>query len=415
MDPQALCCYVTYDFGCNPTIWTPENIRKFLTGIPRGHFYIYDTNFEYADTPYYKKTDWFYGHKWGVGAIHSMAGNDNLHGDYADIIRRFKEALNDPRSTNLLGMSLVPEMVRNHTLYFDTMFGLAWDPNRFATVPDALLDFAQRRYGTAHAPQLIRPLKQMADTLLVFRVNDFGYVSRFDANPVFYKGGHQGHWFKWPFVEGREGELEKRRQYLQPVCGSMRQVLQGYLQCRETLKTNACYVEDAVVYSREWLGSGFNCHIARAWDAFKTGDLPGLEQESSLAMLCLRRTGRILSTRSDYSIEQSIREITAVPGANKYASYFLRQSMTLGDYNTVDMFELIPCFYAPKMEAFFNLLKEKVKQGEKTVTVADCDRIWFYAELNYCENRVPIPDDYVFKGTTLDAIREALGDVNLAQ
>ena len=42
------------------------------------------------------------------------------------------------------------------------------------------------------------------------------------------------------------------------------------------------------------------------------------------------------------------------------------------------------------------------------------DRIWFYTELNYCENRVPIPDDYVFKGTALDAIQEALGDVNLA-
>ena len=131
-------------------------------------------------------------------------------------------------------------------------------------------------------------------------------------------------------------------------------------------------------------------------------------------MLCLRRTGRILSTRPDYSIEQSIREITAVPGANQYAAYFLRQSLTLGEYNTVDMFELIPGFYAPKMEAFFNLLKAKLKQGEKTVTTADCDRIWHYTELNYCENRVPIPDDYVFKGTTLDAIQEALADGTLA-
>ena len=66
------------------------------------------------------------------------------------------------------------------------------------------------------------------------------------------------------------------------------------------------------------------------------------------------------------------------------------------------------------MEAFFNLLKEKVKRGEKTITVPDCDRIWHYTELNYCENRVPIPEDYVFKGTALDAIQEALGDVSLA-
>lgn len=415
VDPEALCCYVTYDFGCNPSIWTPENIRKFLTGIPKGHFYIYDTNFEYADPPYYERTDCFYGHKWGVGAIHSMAGNDNLHGDYADIINRFRKALNDPRSTNLIGMSLVPEMVRNHTLYFDTMFSLAWNPKRFANVQDALLDFAQRRYGTAHAARLVRPLQQMVDTLLVFRVNDFGYVNRFDANPVFYKGGHQGHWFKWPFVEGREGELEKRRRHLNSVAASMRRVLEGHLECREALQTNACYVEDGVVYAREWLGHSFNCHIARAWDAFKAGDLPALEQESALAMRCLSWTGRILSTRPDYSVEQSIREITAVPGANKYAPYFLRQSLTLGEYNTVDMFELIPCFYAPKMEAFFNLLKEKVKRGEKTVAVPDCDRIWHFTELNYCENKVPIPEDYVFKGPALEAIQAALADATLIQ
>jgi len=383
MDPETKLWRIdAWDFWINPGgIWTKENVKKYLDGLPKGLLYIADNTTDFLPDARFPDTlynlyNYYEGHLWAFAVINSFADNDWLHGDLQDVLDKASEVINDRRGENCIGFHLMPENQGANPLYWQFMTELAWNPGG-VTVAGFLRDYATQRYGQESADAMFEALVLQVEAMRLFP--DFAYRTSYR----------------------QPGDTQTPQDRLLPKYERGAQLFHDALvvALREAPRQagNRLYENDVMDIARMWLEFVATASLFRCQWAAEAGNEELARQLEAEVINALERVGDILSTRDDYSLVKDIERIMSVPGTNPNTPRQIRSShISIGGYRVVDSLELIRCYHIPRVRSMVNQ-----KLGQPSVLFKDIDEQWV-------EGKWAVPEESYFKGTPLDAIRAAL-------
>lgn len=393
VDPEATWINETWDFHALPNVWTPENKKKFLEALPHDMTFYFDAAADLA--PLYASCGYFYGLPWALGNLHTYQGDDHLHGSLAGVIGIMQQAVNDPKSDKLTGYFHLPEIHGANIMYWQLSTELAWDP-RNVNLKDYLDDFTLTRYGEESYPTMRKAVDAVVE----------GVYSGQNYQPIYHKiGNADKSW--WPIVEESQQFGPPQLPALANTVRALGRAVSAALSQQEKQKDNPLYENDMVDWTKSYLAHMFNYSIIRAHLAFREGDTASMRKWSKYADDLLIRVEQILSTRPDFSLQKTIDDIMSVPGANPSTAAMVREQCITFLYATNDVYEQIRHYYRPKVELYLSELEKRAARGEKKIAWSDiageCEKI----DKRWLAGPIEVPAAERYRGTTLDAIREA--------
>ncbi|MBN1346674.1 MAG: alpha-N-acetylglucosaminidase C-terminal domain-containing protein [Phycisphaerae bacterium] len=398
LDKDAVWESDSWDFGALPHVWTPDRIKRYFDSLPKEMMLIYDT--AGLGNPFYKKTDYFEGTRWALGILHSFQGDDHLHGDLSLAIRSIQALSKDPKAERLEGIYHVPESTGHNVLFFDLTCRLAWQPDGLK-LEDYLRDYARRRYGTQCLGQMLQAVQA------VVRAVHGGGIGG-GAMPIYQKiGCHYGPADWWPIVDDRRVESDSR-DALKRASSTLRRAVLLSMECSRVLDDNSLYVNDMVDWARTYLAHLLNYAVLNAYDGFKRGDARQVKQSAGLARECLAKTEAILSTRPDFSLQAQIDRAMKIPGANSFLPWYMKQHCVNDLYSANEVYEQLHWYYGPRAEVYLSELEARAAKGVKMITWKDIEARCGTIHARWLEGDIDVPDEHRYKGTTLEAVAEAV-------
>ena len=400
-DPQGRWAASGWAFWCNPGYWPKESVKAFLDAVPDNMLLVNDV---YAEVfPIYKKLDYLFGKEWGFGILHSFAGNATLHGDLADLIRRVKEVVKDPKAKKCTNFYINPEIIEHNWLYFDLATKLAWNPQEIE-LKTFLQDYAIRRYGIKDAPVMQMALEELAQS--VYSTNDLVwsypfYQCRLGGAP--FPGG----------VENREVMIPH-----------LKKALEIAINASESQSQNQLYMDDLVDMGRQYLGELFNVHLIKLYEAFQRKDEKCFVRERHLINIYFDNLEKILSSNPRYCFQPILNNALKFPGAGAGIVRKAREAKTtlgsydaLDDYARKDLFELVKYHYRVRADFFFDTLNKKMMSGVNTFDFErdfkqELDPAYRKMAEEFVENGYQVSDKDFYKMGTISATRELLAAIH---
>jgi len=392
LDPQYVWQSDSWDFGAVPSVWTSERLSKYFTELEplRDRMYIYDTTSE--ANPFWKRTECFGGTPWAFGVLHSFQGDDHLHGDLARVLASFKEATEDPRSTNLKGMYTIPESFGHNVLYYQFISEMAWDPAR-VNVESFLNKYCRTRYSAASQESMLDCTHKIVDAVS----SGGGIDMYYQRMGIVYN----------PVVAAPFDDFQSYNASFAELCreiGLMEDAIVLALSMKSTESGNTLYENDLVDYVKTMLGLKSNYFIIKAYEAFKVGNLQDFNQNTARALKCLDGIEIILSTRPDFSLQKTIDEAMAIPGTNPFVPRMIRKHAINDLYAPVENYEQLVLFYKPRVAAYFDEMRKRLERGERAFSRADMNSAFAAFDQQWWDNDCRVPADKRFAGSTIDAI-----------
>lgn len=255
VDPEAIWMTDTWDCLSNDALWTPENLKAYLDSCP-SEFLITENGAESIDVRH--KYDFFYGKNWLFGMLHSLGGDDELHGDPLDLIQRIQEIVKDPRGAHCKGMLLTPEIAGANILYFDLATRLAWDPSNL-TMESFLREYTSRRYGRESQVNMLESISKLVEAMYTGN----GFFSENDVATI-----HQNQYYHQclrlaPIFEGREEEASKRLADHEREIPLLKDALRAALRERQRQQGSILYESYLVEVTDAYLAKVCNYHLLR--------------------------------------------------------------------------------------------------------------------------------------------------------
>ena len=389
VDPETTWVSDSWDFGGLSDLWTPERRKAYLNAIPRDMTYMADACIDL--NPLYRQVNYFEGIPWAVGVIHTFQGDDHLHGNLQDLINKVDSAVSDPKSDKLTGYFHLPETHGSNMLFWQLSTELAWNPKGI-TVDSFLADYTRSRYGD-----------QSFKTMLE--------VQRAVVKGVYCGNGQKPVYRSYGFSLG-EGSLPPTTDSIQ----WLKKGLELALTEEERQKKNALYENDMVEWTKSYLGHIINYCNTRVQLAFDAGNAAEVRKYAEVSRKALAGIENILSTRPDYYLQNTIDQAMAVPGTNPGTPEMIREHSIFAMYSANDVYEEMRVFYRPRIEKWLDLLKDAAAKGEKKIN----DGVFAKEITNYAlyilqdkwiDGKFEIPASAKFKGTTMEAVRRAMADV----
>lgn len=401
IDPDFIWQSDSWDFGAVPSVWTPERTQKYFDDLAPQHprMYIYDT--AGVANPFYRRTDFFGGVDWAFGILHSFQGDDHLHGDIPRVLQAVRDAANDPGSTNLKGLYHIPESSGHNILFFQFTSELTWDPNE-VEIDSFLEHYCHTRYNAKSYGPMLACTRKVLDAVytgggLDMYYQRMGITYNPAVSPPFddYKG-----------FASQYSELCREIPLLE-------EAVQLALNARRTEKGNKLYENDLVVYTKTMLGLKSNYYIIEAYKAFKERDKETFESNAGNALKCLNGIEAILSTRPDYSIQQTIDDAMAIPGTNPFLPRMVRKHAINDMYAPVDNYEQLVLFYRPRVESYFDAMRTHISNGVSAFSRGEMNETFGAQDSQWWDNDCRVSDEKRFKGTTVQAVCEVYDCVPL--
>ena len=168
-DAKAVWLMQGWLFIDKPFFWSYENIRAYLTAIPKGNMVILDldsTNHEM-----YTKTESYFGQPFIFNSLFNFGGNILMYGRLQVINDRVHEARKMANST-MIGIGFTPEGLADNYVNVDLMSEMTWRDEPVEDLEQWISDYATRRYGRYH-PVATRAWKEALHT--VFNATDVGF------------------------------------------------------------------------------------------------------------------------------------------------------------------------------------------------------------------------------------------------
>lgn len=395
IDPRATWFCDSWDFGALPGLWTPDRVRRFFEAIPREMAFFFDTTTELD--PHYKQTEYFHGVGWGVGILHSFQGDDHLHGDIAGTIRAIQQAANDPRSTELTGFFNGGEIHGHNPLYRQLATELEWNPDGITT--EGFLDyFTLRRYGQGSYKVMRKAVDALARAV----------YSGQNVQPMYHKIGCFYMPHAWPIVDDSYQHASMQMPGLPSSIAGLGQALRTALGEEGRQSENPLYENDMVDWSKSYLMHLFNYSTIRAYEALREGKPDEVRKRCESARAALIWIERILSTRPDFSLQQTIDQAMSIPGTNPSTPRMIRQHCVNDLYATNDNYEQMRLFYRPRAEIYLSAIEERSRKGKKGIRWTDISEECEQIRARWLDGPIAIPDSEHFKGSTMDAVRGAM-------
>lgn len=409
IDPQAVQELDTWDLTVPDTVWDANLMRSVCERYRGPSFYVADIIAGISEAPPgygpgsdapappYQKYAGFYGADWMFQVTNAMASGDFLRGSVPNLIRRLHAALRDPQTgPGLCGLGQRNELTGSNLFLVSVVPKLAWNPEA-VDFESYLTDYCRRRYGAASlatmkeawrwAHAAMTTLGDGFNQCLAYRSIPHPYFTLFDD-------------YQAPFVPALKTSMD--------AATRLRSALRLALRERPHQADNRLYENDMVDLAREYLGLLTNVHLLLAYHAFKRGDRQEWEAHASGGEACLRWLEAILSTRPDFSLQNTLDAVLRVPGYHPETAKMIQQGCVWGDYNTNDVYEQLHGYYRPRLRRYLSLVRQKLARGERTITAQEFTGIAAELRRRWCENPIWVPESERFQGQTLDAVERAL-------
>ncbi|MCL5769809.1 MAG: alpha-N-acetylglucosaminidase C-terminal domain-containing protein, partial [Planctomycetes bacterium] len=344
-DPKAVWYASGWAWRYYP-YWSVRTVHRFLERLPEGRFYVCDI---YADSSaIYRHYHYFWGRMWGVGVLHSFGGNGSLFGNAADLVRRMKRVVADPKARNCRAFYLNPELINYNTFYFDLAARLGWNPKTVHLSED-IADYAVRRYGRVGAVGLLPFLEAVAKSV-------YGRT-----------GGCNGFYLRkmYDFPTRDVQEMVSLRDTAKRLDGALR----IGLTAERLEKGNPLYIRDMVDVSRQDLAEAFNLYTYAVYNAYRRRDRRSFTADATILHRALGTLQNLLSSYRPYRIRHVARRVVAQPGGEAAWPGIENELYTFAaggplDYQAKDFYELVKFYDCPRVEAWLRAMREDKLNGK---------------------------------------------------
>jgi hypothetical protein len=382
-DPEGvwLPCSWSFDLSAddpgNPweANWTIDNIREYLDTISVP-FSVFDLWAEEAEK--YVQTDYFFGHRWGFGVLHSFGAGSYIHGDVPGLVNRVHRLLNDPEADKCEFYHTHSEIVDNNDFYYELSAQLSWDPTD-VTVERHVRDFCRKRYGQV-GEALEEAWWLLVDTVYgpesgtVKIIMDPAYWFRLDLELI------PG----WPEDEERTSYLRKGRP---AFIAKLREALDIFLKQIELLGTSEMARRDLVDIARQWIAERVNQYIYAMRDAFVKRDTVAFKHAAAPVLGLLDDQTRLLASFPPYRLDRKIEKSRDMYGGDaatrtiKHLHVWCTpnvgsHSVPLRDYYRMDLDGLVADYYKPRVAKYIDVLRQKLVSGETTLTEEELETMY---------------------------------------
>ncbi|MBI2842315.1 MAG: alpha-N-acetylglucosaminidase C-terminal domain-containing protein [Armatimonadetes bacterium] len=374
-------------------VWVPERYKEYLSNFKPEDMLIYECASDFTDR-FYAKYGYYCGKNWTLGILHSFQGDDQLHGNIEGIIRKTKEAVDDPGSKNLRGFFNIPETVGHNIMVWQLTTALAWDPTNVSSGL-FIKDYCVRRYGRDSAGRMQQAIKALVKAV---------YSSNDNYQMAYKRFGWEDQASNCPLVDDFAGNSKEYLEKESKVISNLKKSLDLALSERKTQDGNQLYENDLVDITKCYWGHRSNIYFKQAYQAFSTGNATEFEKNLSLGLKMLDKIQKLLSTRKDYYLQEQISEVEAYPGSNPYSVMMIKQACINDQYPCNDVCELFPHYYVPRARIWGDVLREKLVKGDKTVTSSEVNPRFRKIDEDWLNKPILAPEEAKFKGSPIDAI-----------
>jgi hypothetical protein len=394
---------------CDPGM-SPESARTVFSVVGDEPFYVSDM---WADEgAVYEKYDYFHGHDWLFGIIHSFGGWNTLFGDLQQLVEQMKRVASDPRAANCIGTYINPEIIFYDPFYYELATRLAWRPGD-VELSGFIRDYCERRYGEASAPAMAQAFDELVASVYGPTTHELSetWAEKEPSLPA------------WSYRMGavEKGEYRRRQKFLP----HLQRAVQLMLSQHDQQQGNKLYALDLTETALQLVRDTFNAHAQRCYAAFISADEARFEQSAEAMQRCLAAAEELMAARKEYWIRPILDHIEAYPGMSpqlrkdiehffKYWVYTFATHPFLRDYNRQDRFELMHSYYRPRVEAYLAYLRERFAAGEYIIDVRDLEPLYLAIEGRWMSEPLPSVADLPSVSTVAVAQRTLASMTELA-
>ena len=347
VDPQAIWLQMGWLFYADPTHWTDENIKAYLTAVPKGKMIILDYYCDY--TQIWKRTESFYGQDFIWCYLGNFGGMTGIEGDFHQNDEWIDETMRDA-GPGFIGLGSTLEGFGVNEPVYEAVFAKAWDTG--TTIEKYIDNIADRHLGRVDEDYR-KFWHLIADKVSVSHMST-GSASMVNAHPNL-----EGRWH-WTTVIARgydPKDLASAWDILRKVVGSS-----SYLA-----------YDKANIY-RQVLCNRTEAARDRFTKAYKSGDRNAMiEAKNAFLELCDDITA-VLQTRREFSLSDWISDARAWGDTPEEQEYYERNARTLvsvwgdsfhlWDYANRDWDGLVDTYYKVRWEKFFDAVINAFDAGE---------------------------------------------------
>lgn len=350
----------------------PEKFKELVDSLD----YNYTFNSAYSSRePMYWRFDYFWGKPWHYHDITSFGGNDHLHViiPFPDLLARAKDISSNPNS-NCIGFGNMDELLGNDALLRFVYCRLSWNPFKYHTWNDLLVEYTFRRYGPEAFSNMYESHDQLTQALFAqpqgtLPVQGFTPVHKHPTDALLAFTEVQAHWQYYVHGEnfGRvDNSLRAALQEAERFDGD--ELYESYLSSVFTT-----YASEVFKFALLRCYSGyFSATQQFQVSARSLGTIPAdgpkleaavelFESEAKKMDACLVAIEDVWSTRPELSTERYVKNTMSVPGANPGMAARIRKDSVIWDDGA---YETMAQYYRPRVQIFLDDLRRRIDEKE---------------------------------------------------
>jgi len=373
--------------------WSKEILKEYMHSFPDGFVYLDDYTTDHFTTSGFQAYDYYYGAPTSIGTFWNTA-METLHGDYPFVLEKVKKVAADPQAHNVIGFRLHQESQGSNPMYRQFLTALAWNPAE-VDFEEFLSTYALQRYGAKSHEAMNASLHKVIQATKLNTIRDqYGWGGGFIP---FYRFSLRPYSSRYRLMKNN---VECFR--------LLREALELALKEKDRQAESPFYGRDIIDMTRVALGKLFDFHFVKAELSIALGKEKKAKAHEAECYRIMDIIQSVLTTREDFSMAETIRYASSVPGTkapkgfDRVSSKVVVESIAhycragSGTYANCDNPEQMYYHYKPAVEAHFARLRgEKVPTNEELFD-------------KYARGPVELPQELVFKGTTIEAVEEAM-------
>lgn len=396
-DPDAVWLQMGWLFYADPTHWTKDNIKAYLTAVPQDRLILLDYYCEF--TQIWKDTESFYGQPYIWCYLGNFGGNTMLSGNFRTVGERIEESLANG-GVNLKGIGSTLEGFGVNQFMYEFVLGKAWATG--LSDDEWIARLAARRTGTADEAA-VSVWKSLIDEIYV-EYSRTGQATLTSAHPCLEGNWH---WTTKPAYGYTVGDIWD--------------IWQKFLAIESEREA---YGFDVVNLGRQFLGDLFLSVRDRYTECYRNRDISGMEKNASLMLGILDDMDRLVACHPEFSLKQWITDARSFGHSEEEKDYYEKNARTLisvwgdsyhlSDYASRSWSGMVSSFYKARWQMFFDRVVDAVKSGRKFDQKAFDEECWRFecgwtspdVEIKYPETGDPVKTAREISAGYADVMRE---------
>lgn len=374
-NPDAVWVLQGWMFGYQRDIWTPDNIRALLAGVPDDRMLIIDLAEDFNDmvwrnTPGWEYADGFSGKQWIYSTVPNFGGRSALSGSLEFYANGHLKALRSAERGNLAGYGTAPEGVENNDIVYELISDAGWSSQPI-DVDNWVHRYARNRYGDC--PE---ELDRFRDLILE------------SSYSVSIPNQSRYRWQMTPY-EQRRSPVDISPEFFKAV--------EHFVAAGDELSASPLYRADLALYAALYAAGKADIAIERANAAFLADNQEAADAEQETFLSLLLTADRLLESTPNYRLSRWLEFADARAHGKAERERYLRDArrlvtcwsdgQSLHDYACRVWSGLIRDYIVPRWEHYFDC-----KRHKSAPDFAELDSIWLASAAEPLSRQERYPD-----------------------